>query len=174
MALVKVVVLKAQSFRRLDQALLDSRLRRSCARFLQSARIAFYQLSWREVSSSPSPSSSRSSSNGSLNCSGSQYGPPSGNGLGGCRFGGLATSRSISQPLADSTFYRPCGALGVINSNPDTVGITEIEFGEINSARIAATRHPRMRTIWSPISAAARVVRFMRPTITHWQCGTPR
>jgi len=43
-----------------------------------------------------------------------------------------------------------------------------------NSARIAATRHPRMRTIWSPISAAARVVRFMRPTITHWHCGTSR
>jgi hypothetical protein len=36
-----------------------------------------------------------------------------------------------------------------------------------NSAPIAASRRPRMRTIWSPISAAARVVRVYEaePTI---------
>lgn len=43
----------------------------------------------------------------------------------------MATSRSISQPLADDAPNGTLGPLNVVNAECDTIAIAEIEFGEI-------------------------------------------
>src|SRR6202043_1791456 len=76
----------ARSYRTRGPALLDFRPRRSFARSRRSVGIALDRpcgFGWKAAYLPPSSVSSLSSSKGSLNCAGSQYGPPSCNGLGG-------------------------------------------------------------------------------------------
>src|ERR1700731_1315076 len=87
-----------------------------------SAHIALYPRSCGSTASVPSFVSSSSSppSKGSLSCTGSLYGASSQSGLGGFGVGGgLATSRSISQPLADDAADRALSALYVIRAESD-------------------------------------------------------
>src|SRR5262249_53923566 len=113
-----------------DQAPRDLHPRRSCARPPRSAQTAPYLpscgglVSW--------SSSSHLSSNGSRSCSGSQYGSPSGIGLGGWGFGGgLTTSRSIGQPLANNASHRFGGTLRIIDAERSPVAIPKIKLGQI-------------------------------------------
>src|SRR5712672_3153107 len=123
----------ARPFQMLDQALPDSRPRRSFARFRRTARTALDRPCGSTAAYAPPPSSvsSRSSSNGSLSCSGSVYGPSSQSGLGASRLGGLATSRSVGQPLADYAHDRLFGAASIINASSDAVAVAEIELSEV-------------------------------------------
>jgi hypothetical protein len=60
------------------------------------------------------------------------YGASSQNGLGGFGLGGgLATSRSVSQPLADDAADRTLGPLYIVNTESDSVAVAEIEFCQI-------------------------------------------
>jgi hypothetical protein len=43
----------------------------------------------------------------------------------------LATSRSVSQSLADDAADRALGALYIINAKRDSVAVPKIEFGEV-------------------------------------------
>src|SRR5437763_13295867 len=107
----------ARLYRRRDQELLGSHRCRSFAQFPQSARIALYPPScggWSFWSASLAVSSS--SSKGSLSCIGSLYGASGQSGLGAWGLGFLATSRSISEPLADSALDGACGALAIVNT----------------------------------------------------------
>jgi hypothetical protein len=52
-------------------------------------------------------------------------------GLGASRFSGLATSRSIGEPLADCALNRPSGARTVIDAEGNAVAVAEIEFSKI-------------------------------------------
>src|SRR6202040_4286177 len=79
----------------------------------------------------PLYSVSSSSSNGSLNCSGSLYGPSSHSGLGGSRLGGLDTSRSVGQPLTDNAPDRPLSAFCIVNAERGAVVVSEIELCEV-------------------------------------------
>src|SRR5205807_5636975 len=70
-------------------------------------------------------------SNGSLNCIGSLYGASLASGLGGSRRGGFATSRSVSQPLADDAPNSGFGALLVIETERGAGVVAEIKFGRV-------------------------------------------
>src|ERR1700731_3460917 len=52
--------------------------------------------------------------------------------LGGRGRGGLAGSRSISQPLADDAADRAFGALYVIHAQSDSIAIPKSEFSEVS------------------------------------------
>jgi hypothetical protein len=43
----------------------------------------------------------------------------------------LATSRSVSQPLADDASDSAFGALDIIHAESDSVAVAEIELGEV-------------------------------------------
>jgi hypothetical protein len=98
-----MIVLGQQSFETGDRTLPGHHPLPLGERIPGNARIAPYPQSCGLGASGPSSASFSSlPSNGSLNCTGSLYGASNHSGLGG--FGlrdGLATSRSVSQPLAD-------------------------------------------------------------------------
>src|SRR5437016_4091526 len=109
-----------RSCERSDRTLPDHRLLHVCGRIPGSVRIAPYPRSCGLAASAP-PSASLSSppspSSGSLNCTGSLYGASSQIGLGAFGLGGgLATSRSVSQPLADDAADCTFGTLYVIHA----------------------------------------------------------
>src|SRR5205823_46834 len=88
------------------------------APYLRSCGLAAY--------GSPSSSSSPSSpSNGSLNCTGSLYGPSSHSGLGGSRRGGFSISLPVGQPLADDATHRALSAFFVVDAERRAVAVAE-------------------------------------------------
>src|SRR6266550_5776411 len=129
----KMTALLARSYQTRDRALLGFRPRRFCALSRRSVETALDRACALTAAYAPPPSSvsSRSSSNGSLSCSGSLYGPPSQSGLGASRLGGLATSRSVGQPLANGAQDRALCAARVINASSNAVAVSEIKFGEV-------------------------------------------
>src|SRR5580704_4789584 len=100
-----------------------------------NAHIAPYPRSYGLAALGPSSASSWSSSppsNGSLNCIGFLYGAFSQSGLDGSGLvGGLAMSRSVSQPLADDAADRAFGAFYIVHAKSDPIAVPEIEFREV-------------------------------------------
>ena len=116
-----------------DQTLLGHRPFHARGRMPGSARIALYPRSCGLAVSGPSSASfSSSPSNRSLNCTGSLYGASSQSGLGGFGIGaGLATSRSISQPLADDAPDCTFGPFYIVHPESDSIAVPKIELGKV-------------------------------------------
>jgi hypothetical protein len=118
---------------------LDHRLSLTRAPLPGSARtVQDCQLCASGISVQPSSASSSPPSNGSLNCTGSLYGTPSANGLGGWGLGTLATSRSIGKPLADDALDGAFGTLFVVNAECGAVVVPEIKLSEISMKMLFA------------------------------------
>src|SRR5229473_2824683 len=124
--------LRARSSETRDRALPGLHRRRSSLRSRRSAGIARGCPVCGLLASPPLRASSFSlPSNGSSNCSGFLYGASSGGGLGAWIFGGLATSRSVGEPLPADTLDRPLGALVIVDAEGSAVAVPEIELGEV-------------------------------------------